>query len=56
MMVFLSALVSILILCTAVALTVLSMRVSRFVGAVLILHDLWLIYLLILNFAVLFRA
>ena len=56
MLVFFSALLSIAILCCAVALTVLTSRLSRLVTAVLALHDLWLIYLLILNFAVLFRS
>ena len=56
MLVFLSVLLSILILCCAVALTVLSARLCRAVTAILVLHDLWLIYLLILNFAVLFRS
>ena len=56
MLVFLSVLFSILILCLAVALTVLSARISRLVAGVLVLHDLWIIYLLILNFAVLFRS
>ena len=56
MLVFFSVLLSILILCCAVALTVLTSRVSRLVTGVLVLHDIWLIYLLILNFAVLFRS
>lgn len=54
--VFLGALLSVLILCCSVALTVLSARLSRLVAGVLVLHDLWLVYLLILGFAVLFRA
>ena len=56
MLVFLSALLSILILCCAVVLTVLSARINRLITGVLVLHDLWLIYLLIFNFAVLFRS
>lgn len=56
MMVFLSSLLSILILCCSVVATLLSMKLCRPVGIALLLHDFWLVYLLILNFAVLFRA
>ncbi|MBQ9798012.1 MAG: tryptophan-rich sensory protein [Clostridia bacterium] len=53
---FLSVLESILILCLGIGTTLCFYRVSRFSGMLLLLHDLWLIYLLILNFAVFFRA
>lgn len=56
MLVFFSSLFSIAILCCSVALTVLTARLSRLVATVMVLHDLWIIYLLILNFAVLFRS
>ena len=56
MLVFISVLLSILILCSSVALTVLCARVSRLAVLVLVFHDLWLVYLLILNFAVLFHT
>ncbi len=55
-MVFLSVLESILILCLAVGVTVCFYRVSRFAGMLFLLHDIWLIYMLILNFAVFFRT
>ena len=53
---FLSVLecICILILCTGV--TLCFYRVSKFAGMLLLLHELWLIYMLILNFAVFFRA
>ncbi len=54
-LVFLSILVSIVILCLAVAVTVCFYRVSKLAGMILFFHDIWLIYLLILNFAVFFR-
>ena len=54
--VFLSALESVLILCLAVGVTACFYRVSKFAGMILLLHDVWLIYLLILNFAILFHA
>ena len=53
---FLSVLESILILCLAVCVTVCFSRVTKFAGFLLVLHDIWLIYILILNFAVFFRA
>lgn len=55
-LVFLSALESILILCLSVCVTFSFYRVSKFAGMILLLHNIWLIYLLILNFAVLFHA
>ncbi|MBR3893738.1 MAG: tryptophan-rich sensory protein [Clostridia bacterium] len=55
-LVFLSALASILILCLALTVTFSFYRVTKFAGMLLLLHDVWLVYMLILNFAVLFRA
>lgn len=53
--VFVSVLETVLILCLSVALTVTTARVSRFPALLYLLHDVWLGYFLILNFAVLFR-
>ena len=55
-LVFLSVLESILILCLSVCVTVIFYRVTRFSGMLLLLHDVWLIYMLILNFSVLFHC
>ena len=55
-LVFLSVIETILLLCLAVAVTFSFYRVTKFAGMILLLHDIWLIYMLILNFAVLFRA
>ena len=54
--VFLSVLESIVILCLSVCVTVSFYRVTKFAGMILFLHDIWLIYLLVLNFAILFHA
>jgi len=54
--VFLSILESILILCMSVATTVVFYRVTKLAGMLLLLHDIWLIYMLILNFAVFIGA
>lgn len=54
--VFLSVLESILILCLSVGVTLCFYRVSKFAGMLFLLHDIWLIYMLILNFAVFFRC
>ena len=53
---FLSVLESIAILSFAVGTTVSFFRVSRFPGTLLLLHDFWLIYLLLLNCAIFFGA
>ena len=53
---FLSVLESILILCFSVGVTLCYYRVSKFAGVLLLLHDIWLIYMLILNFAVFFKG
>ncbi|MBR2020427.1 MAG: tryptophan-rich sensory protein [Clostridia bacterium] len=55
-LVFLSVLESILILCLAVAVTYSFYRVTKFAGMLLLFHDIWLTYMLILNFSVLFRG
>ena len=55
-LIFLSVLESILILCLSIAVTLSFYRVSKFAGMILLLHSIWLIYMLILNFAILFRA
>ena len=55
-LIFLSVLESILILCLSVCVTVCFARVSKFAGMLLFLHDVWLIYMLILNFAVFFSC
>lgn len=55
-LIFISMLESIAILCFAIAVTVSFYRVSKFAGMILLFHDIWLIYMLILNFAVFFRS
>ena len=51
---FLSVLESILILCLSVGVTACFYRVSKLGGMILFFHDIWLVYILILNFAVFF--
>ena len=55
-LVFFSLLESILILCLYVITTLIFYRVTKFAGMLLLLHDVWLIYMLIMNFAVLFHC
>lgn len=55
-LVFLSVLETILILCLSVAVTYSFYRISKFAGMILLFHDIWLVYMLILNFSVLFRS
>ena len=55
-LVFVSVLMSIFILCLSLATTFCFYRVSKVAGMLLLLHDVWLIYMLILNFAVLFHG
>ena len=55
-LVFISSLLSVCILCTAVAVTAAFCRVSKFASTILLLHDLWLVYMLILNFSVVFHS
>lgn len=54
-MVFVSLLISILSLVFAVAATVCFLRISKFAGLILILHDCWLVYLLLLTCSIFFR-
>ncbi len=54
-LVFLCLLESIVILVLSVCVTISFLRVSKFSGFILILHNIWLCYLLILAFAVFFR-
>ena len=53
-MIFLSVLESILILCLSIGVTFCFYRVSKLGGMLILFHDIWLIYMLILNFAVFF--
>ena len=53
--VFLSLLISILALVFAVAATVCFLQISKFAGIILILHDCWLIYLLLLTCSIFFK-
>ena len=53
---FLGVLWFVFTLCVAVAVTVAFSRVSKFASAILLLHDLWLIYLLVLCFSTLLGA
>lgn len=55
-LVFLSALLCVLILCISIWVTACFYRVAKLAGLLLLLHDVWLIYMVILNFAVLFHA
>jgi len=55
-LVFLSVLASILILCLGIWVTGCFSRVSKLAGMLLWMHNIWLVYMLILNFAVLFRS
>ena len=52
-LIFLTVLLSIVILCLAVSVTACFYRVSKFAGMILLLHDVWLAYMLILNLFVL---
>ncbi|MBE6601196.1 MAG: tryptophan-rich sensory protein [Ruminococcaceae bacterium] len=54
--VLISVFMSILILCLAIATTTTFYRITKFSGMLLFFHDVWLIYMLILNFAVLARS
>lgn len=55
-LIFLSALESVLILCFSIGVTFCFYRVSKLGGMLILFHDVWLIYMLILNFAVFFRG
>ncbi len=54
-MVFISVLLAVGILCLSVAVTSCFYRVTKFAGMIFLLHDVWLVYMVILNFAVLFK-
>ena len=55
-LVFLSVLEALLILCFAVATTLSFYRVTKLAGMLLFLHDIWLLYAVILNIAVLVQC
>lgn len=55
-LVFFSTLLCFLILCISVWVTACFYRVTKLAGFLLLLHDVWLIYMLILSFAVLFHG
>jgi tryptophan-rich sensory protein len=54
-LVLISALLSVLILALSIWVTGYFHRVSKLGGILCLLHDVWLIYVLILNFAILFH-
>ena len=51
---FASALLAVGVLCISVAATVCFARVSKFAGMILVFHNVWLVYMVVLNFYVLF--
>jgi len=55
-LIFLSALETVLILCLAIGVTFCFSRVSKLAGMLLLFHDVWLVYMMILNFAVFFKG
>jgi len=55
-LVFLSVLEAILILCLSIVVTLYFYRVTKLAGMLFFLHDIWLIYMLIMNFAVLINC
>ena len=55
-LVLVGTLLSIVLLMLSVWVTGCFCRVSKLGGILFILHDIWLVYLLILNFAILFHA
>ena len=55
-LIFLSVLETILILCLSVGVTLCFRRVSQISGVILLFHDVWLVYMLVLNFAVFFKC
>lgn len=55
-LIFLSAIETVLILCLSVGVTLCFSRVSKLAGILLFFHNIWLIYMLILNFAVFFKG
>lgn len=55
-LVFISVLESLLILCLSIIITLFFYRVTKFAGMLFLLHDVWLIYMLIMNIAILFQC
>lgn len=55
-LVFLSVLLSIAIFFLSLWITALFYRVTKFAGMIFLLHDIWLIYMVILNFTIFFRV
>ena len=55
-LVFFSVLETILILCLSIVVTLIFYRVTKFAGMLFLLHDVWLVYMLIMNFAILFHC
>lgn len=55
-LVFLSVLESVGALCLSLAVTFAFYRVTKFAGMLMLLHDVWLLYMMILNFALLIRV
>lgn len=53
---FISVLLSIAILCLSIWITALFYRVTKLAGMIFLLHDVWLMYMVILNCAVFFRV
>ena len=54
-LVFLGLVLALLMLCLSICVTISFLRVSKLSGLILILHDVWLTYLVILCFAIFFR-
>lgn len=55
-LVLISALLSILILFLSIIVTFSFYQISKFAGMIMLFHDIWLIYMLILNCSVLFHC
>ena len=55
-LVFLSVIEALLILCLSVGVTFSYYRVTKLSGMLMLFHSIWLVYMLILNFAILFRG
>lgn len=54
-LVFLAVLEALTILVLSLLVTVSFLRVSRLAGIVLVFHSVWVVYLMILTFAIFFR-
>ncbi len=55
-LIFVSVLEALLILCLSIWIMGCFYRVSKFAGMLFLFHNIWLVYMLILNFAVLFKV